>query len=147
MLLRYHRPGFDELALEEHADLIRETCAHINEFVEILHKLMTFLEHGKPSRLVPGDTPYTGECASIQSVQMCRRNRGRPLTSSLESPSTPRTLRREASRERAGPSDGRQEVRSVPFPCQADFLCSRQAYVTTVHKILKMCTGPIVPPP
>jgi hypothetical protein len=46
MLLRYHSPGFDDLALEERADLIAETCAHINEFVEVLRKLMTFLEHG-----------------------------------------------------------------------------------------------------
>ncbi|MDQ3498729.1 MAG: hypothetical protein M3514_14730, partial [Actinomycetota bacterium] len=28
MLLRYHSPGFDELTLEERADLITETCAH-----------------------------------------------------------------------------------------------------------------------
>jgi hypothetical protein len=53
VLLRYHRPGFDELALEERADLIAETCAHINEFVEVLHKLMTFLEHGKLERRGP----------------------------------------------------------------------------------------------
>ncbi len=53
MLLRYHSPGFDDLALEERGDLIAETCAHINEFVEVLRKLMTFLEHGKPKRRGP----------------------------------------------------------------------------------------------
>jgi hypothetical protein len=42
MLLRYHNPGFDDLPLEERADLVEETCAHINEFVEVLHKLMSF---------------------------------------------------------------------------------------------------------
>ena len=56
MLLRYHSPGFDELVLEERADLIEETCSHINEFVEVLHKLMTFLEHGKPKRRGPAAT-------------------------------------------------------------------------------------------
>ena len=56
MLLRYHSPGFDEMALEERADLIAETCAHINEFVEALHKLMRFLEHGKPNRRGPAAT-------------------------------------------------------------------------------------------
>ena len=56
MLLRYHSPGFDEMALEERADLIADTCAHINEFVEALHKLMRFLEHGKPNRRGPAAT-------------------------------------------------------------------------------------------
>jgi hypothetical protein len=56
MLLRYHNPGFDDLPLEERADLVEETCAHINEFVEVLHKLMSFLEHGKPKRRGPAAT-------------------------------------------------------------------------------------------
>ena len=56
MLLRYHSPGFDKLALEERADLIEETCAHINKFVEVLHKLISFLEHGKPKRRGPAAT-------------------------------------------------------------------------------------------
>ncbi len=56
MLLRYHSPGFDDLTQEERADLIVETCSHINEFVEVLHKLMTFLEHGKPKRRGPAAT-------------------------------------------------------------------------------------------
>ncbi len=56
MLLRYHSPGFDDLAIEERADLIAETCSHINEFLEVLHKLMTFLEHGKPKRRGPAAT-------------------------------------------------------------------------------------------
>ena len=53
MLLRYHNPGFDEMALEERADLIAETCAHINELMEVVHKIMTFLEHGEPKRRGP----------------------------------------------------------------------------------------------
>jgi hypothetical protein len=56
MVLRYHTPGFDDLALEVRADLMAETCAHINEFVEVLRKLMTFLEHGKPGRRGPAAT-------------------------------------------------------------------------------------------
>jgi hypothetical protein len=53
MLLRCHSPGFDDLVLEVHADLIAETCAHINELMEVVHKIMTFLEHGKPKRRGP----------------------------------------------------------------------------------------------
>jgi hypothetical protein len=56
MLLRYHSPGFDEMVLQERVDLIEETCSHINEFLEVLHKLMTFLEHGKPKRRGPAAT-------------------------------------------------------------------------------------------
>src|SRR5215210_2426801 len=56
MLFRYHSPGFDELALEARADLIEDTCAHINEFLEVLHRMMTFLEHGKPRRRGPAAT-------------------------------------------------------------------------------------------
>jgi hypothetical protein len=56
MLLRYHSSGFDEMVLEERADLIEETCSHINEFVEVLHKLISFLEHGKPKRRGPAAT-------------------------------------------------------------------------------------------
>jgi hypothetical protein len=56
MLLRYHSRGFDELTLEERADLIAETCSHINEFMEVVHKMMTFLEHGKPKRRGPAAT-------------------------------------------------------------------------------------------
>jgi hypothetical protein len=56
MLLRYHSPGFDEMALEERADLIAETCAHINQFVGALHKLMRFLEHSQPIRRGPAAT-------------------------------------------------------------------------------------------
>src|SRR5215211_7636016 len=56
MLLRYHSPGFDEMTLEARADLIAETCAHINQFLEVLHRMMTFLEHGKPRRRGPATT-------------------------------------------------------------------------------------------
>jgi hypothetical protein len=44
------------MVLEERADLIVETCSHINGFLEVLHKLMTFLEHGKPKRRGPAAT-------------------------------------------------------------------------------------------
>jgi hypothetical protein len=42
--------------LEERADLIAETCSHINEFIEVLHKLISFLEHGRPKRRGPAAT-------------------------------------------------------------------------------------------
>jgi hypothetical protein len=50
MLLRYHRPGFDNAPLEERAELLAGTCAHINEFLEALRKLMAFVEYGVPGR-------------------------------------------------------------------------------------------------
>jgi hypothetical protein len=49
-LLRYHRPGFDDLPLEERAELLADTCASVNGFLESLRKLVSFLEHGVPSR-------------------------------------------------------------------------------------------------
>jgi hypothetical protein len=49
-LLKYHRRGFDELTQEQTVDLIAQTCAHINEFLEGLRKLMLFLEYGQPGQ-------------------------------------------------------------------------------------------------
>lgn len=52
-LLRYHRPDFDDLRPELRADLVAETCAHANELMEVLRKIVSFLEHGKPNRRGP----------------------------------------------------------------------------------------------
>jgi hypothetical protein len=52
-LLRYHRPGFDDLPVEERAGLVADTCAYINRLLETLRKLSTFLEHGRPGRRGP----------------------------------------------------------------------------------------------
>ncbi|MEJ7872055.1 MAG: hypothetical protein WKF67_07325, partial [Rubrobacteraceae bacterium] len=58
-LLRYHRPGFDDLPVEERAGLVADTCAHINGLLETLRKLATFLEHGRPGRRGPTATRVT----------------------------------------------------------------------------------------
>jgi hypothetical protein len=50
LLLRHHRPEFDNLPHEEKLALITQTCAHVNEFLETLRKFMAFLEHGVPGR-------------------------------------------------------------------------------------------------
>jgi hypothetical protein len=50
LLLRYHRPGFDDLSREERIDLIEQTCSHINELLEASRKLTAFLEYGAPGR-------------------------------------------------------------------------------------------------
>lgn len=50
LLLRYHRPGFDDLPLEERAALLADTAAHLNEFREVLRKVMSFVEYGVPGR-------------------------------------------------------------------------------------------------
>jgi hypothetical protein len=47
MLLRYHRPGFDDLPREERTNLVADACAHINEFLEALRRLVTFFEQGR----------------------------------------------------------------------------------------------------
>jgi hypothetical protein len=47
MLLRYHRPGFDDLPHQERANLVVDACGHTNEFLEALRKLVAFLEHGQ----------------------------------------------------------------------------------------------------
>jgi hypothetical protein len=48
LLLRYHRPDFGLLSRQEKVGLLVHTCAHINEFLGALKKLVTFLEYGTP---------------------------------------------------------------------------------------------------
>lgn len=50
LVLRYHRPEFDSLPEEEKLDLIEQTCAYTNTFIEALRKLTGFLEYGVPGR-------------------------------------------------------------------------------------------------
>ena len=50
LLLRYHRPDFDELPREERLDLIESTCSHINECMDATRKLTAFLEYGTPGK-------------------------------------------------------------------------------------------------
>jgi hypothetical protein len=50
LLLRYHRPEFDSLPEKEKLDLIAQTCAYTNTFMEALRKLTDFLEYGVPGR-------------------------------------------------------------------------------------------------
>jgi hypothetical protein len=47
MLLRYHRPGFDDLPHKERTNLVVDVCAHTNAFLEELRKLVAFLEYGQ----------------------------------------------------------------------------------------------------
>lgn len=55
-LLRYHRPGFDEMPREDRVALVAGTCSYINTFLEALRKLMAYLEHGTPGRRIPAAT-------------------------------------------------------------------------------------------
>ena len=50
LLLRYHRPDFDDLPREEKLDLIERTCVHINECTDAARKLTAFLEYGTPGK-------------------------------------------------------------------------------------------------
>ena len=47
MILRYHRPDFDDLPPQERTNLVVDACAHTNELLEALCKLVSFLEHGR----------------------------------------------------------------------------------------------------
>jgi hypothetical protein len=49
MLLRYHQPGFDVLPRKERTNLVVDACAHTNELLEALRKLVSFLEYGRVS--------------------------------------------------------------------------------------------------
>ena len=66
MLLRYHRPGFDDLPQQERTNLVADACAHMNEFLEALRKLVAFLEHG---RLNYRDRPRSRWLARISRRQ------------------------------------------------------------------------------
>lgn len=55
-LLRYHRPGFDDMPREDRVALVAGTCSYVNAFLEALRKLMAFLEHGTPGRRIPAAT-------------------------------------------------------------------------------------------
>ena len=51
-LLRYYRPGFDELPTEERRALIERTCRLVNEYRSALHKLLAFAEYGMPGKKI-----------------------------------------------------------------------------------------------
>jgi hypothetical protein len=48
LLLRYHRPDFHFLSREEKIGLLVHTCNRTNEFLDVLKKLVSFLEYGTP---------------------------------------------------------------------------------------------------
>ncbi len=50
LLLRYHRPGFNSLPLEERVALLADSCAYLNDLREALEKLMAYIEYGTPGR-------------------------------------------------------------------------------------------------
>jgi hypothetical protein len=49
LLLRYHRPDFGSLSREEKSGLLVRACARINQFLDALRKLTSFLEYGTPT--------------------------------------------------------------------------------------------------
>jgi len=50
-LLRYSRRDFDTLPHRDQVKLILGTCEHLNEFLALLRKLVTFVEYGTPEGL------------------------------------------------------------------------------------------------
>jgi hypothetical protein len=48
LLLRYHRPDFHFLSREEKIGLLVHSCNRTNEFLDVLKKLVSFLEYGTP---------------------------------------------------------------------------------------------------
>jgi hypothetical protein len=52
LLLRHHRPDFDELPQKRKLELIARTCELVNDFLGSVRKLASFLEFGAPGRLL-----------------------------------------------------------------------------------------------
>jgi hypothetical protein len=50
LLLRYHRPGFDDAPLEERTSLVADVCSRLNHSLEALKAFMAFIEYGVPGR-------------------------------------------------------------------------------------------------
>ncbi len=50
LLLRHHRPGFDDLPEAEKLALLERTYYHVNNFLETLRRLAAFLEFGVPGK-------------------------------------------------------------------------------------------------
>ncbi len=50
LLLRHHRPDFDELPQKRKLELIARACELVNEFLGSVHKLASFLEYGATGR-------------------------------------------------------------------------------------------------
>lgn len=50
LLLRYHRPDFDDAPLQERASLLEDACARLNTSLETLKDYMAFVEYGTPKR-------------------------------------------------------------------------------------------------
>lgn len=50
MLLRYHRPGFDDAPRDERAALLADSCAYLNDVLEGMKKFMAYIEYGVPGR-------------------------------------------------------------------------------------------------
>lgn len=50
LLLRHHRPDFDDAPLEERASLLEDACARLNASLETLKEFMAFIEYGTPKR-------------------------------------------------------------------------------------------------
>lgn len=49
-LLRYFRPNFDSLPLQERRDLLAKCCERINKLLEVSRQLSEFLEYGSPDK-------------------------------------------------------------------------------------------------
>jgi hypothetical protein len=66
MLLRHHRPGFDDLPREERTNLVADACAHMNEFLETLRKLLTFLELSLSGWVTSIPYPFRFKMAKVE---------------------------------------------------------------------------------
>lgn len=56
LLLRYHRPDFGLLSREEKIGLLVHSCVRVNEFLDALKKLTSYLEYGSPEGIVKAAT-------------------------------------------------------------------------------------------
>ncbi len=59
-LLRFYRPGFDDLPTEERQALIERTCRLVNEYRSALRKLLAFAEYGTPGKKIAAPPENVG---------------------------------------------------------------------------------------
>jgi hypothetical protein len=114
MLIRYHRPGFDDLPSKVRANLGADTCAHTNAFLEALRKLVTFLEHGRLNYRGPAAIQVASRditAAVLRDVDgLTNREIGErlcvPLPADFQIKADHPTMSKMSGRGRGSPQDG-----------------------------------------
>lgn len=101
MLLRYHKPAFDQLSEAERVELLERACGHINEFLSTLYRVAAFLDYGVPGRQLrsaKGEAEKHIEAAVLKhvyglSTMEVARQMGEPVAQKQKNKNDPATVR------------------------------------------------------